>query len=163
MSILILEEKETPDSVLEYVVEFRPGWLKSFYVNRPQDLADMNVREFFSQVGFPVAADGAPEPKRAAIANYRYYFDTYKYVDLMTSADSSFDQTESEMEAMTAMDPGADIPTYLLEEYQLKECGWCAERGVKLSKCGGCRSFVYCCSAHQAADWKKKHKYVVIL
>ena len=96
------------------------------------------------------------------MANYRYYFDMPKFAEIKeaAAADPAIEKSiAAEMQAMTA---GSDVPTWFLEQYQLKECAFCAKRNAKLSLCNGCRSFAYCCSEHQVEDWKAKHKFVCL-
>lgn len=158
MSLAVMETKERADAELEKVIEYRVGWLKMDYEHRGKDLEKLNLVEYADKIGMPVPKD----PSEPPLANYRYYFDMPKFAELREAAgsDPSIDQQiTSEMQAMPA---GSDVPTWFLEHFQLKECALCSKRNVKLSLCNGCRSFVYCCSEHQVADWKAKHKFVCL-
>jgi hypothetical protein len=85
-----------------------------------------------------------------------------KFAELKEEAEKDPAVDQQTTAEMLAMPTGSDIPTWLQEEYQLKECALCGKRDVKLSLCGGCRSFTYCCSEHQVTDWKAKHKFVCL-
>lgn len=154
MSLAVTESKESADAELERVIEYRTGWLKMNYQYRGKELEDMNLVKYVDKIGFPVAVESSAPP----LANYRYYFDMVKFGDLREDPDIDAKTTE-EMKAMPA---GSDVPKFLLEQYQLKECALCGKRDGKLSMCAGCRSFVYCCAEHQVADWKAKHKFTCL-
>ena len=146
MSLAVTQCAETADSELTRVVEMRPGWLKTAYAQRGDALAKLNVVEFVDKIGMPAAEQPSEPPMR----NYRYYFDMPKFAELRTAAetDPAIDQQiAAEQQAMPA---GSCTPSWFLNQYQLKECGLCGTREGKLSICNGCRSFVYCCSEHQA-------------
>ena len=146
MSLAVTQCVETADSELTRVVEMRPGWLKTAYAQRGDALAKLNVVEFVDKIGMPAAEQPSEPPMR----NYRYYFDMPKFAELRTAAetDPAIDQQiAAEKQAMPA---GSCTPSWFLNQYQLKECGLCGTREGKLSICNGCRSFVYCCSEHQA-------------
>ena len=96
------------------------------------------------------------------MANYRYYFDIPKFAELKEAAAADPAIEKNITEEMQSMTTNSDVPTWFLEQYQLKECAFCAKRDGKLSLCNGCRSFVYCCSEHQLTDWKAKHKFVCL-
>ena len=147
MSLAVTQCVETADSELGRVVEMRPGWLKTAYAQRGDALTKLNVVEYVDKIGMPKAE----QPSEPPMVNYRYYFDMPKFAELRTAAetDPAVDlQITAEMQAMPA---GGCTPSWFLKQYQLKECGLCATREGKLSICNGCRSFVYCCSEHQAA------------
>ena len=154
MSLAVTESKESADAILERCIEYRAGWLKMDYQCRDDALQHMNVVEYVDKIGMPVPND----PSQPPLANYRYYFDMNKFAELRS--DPTIDATTTE--EMKAMPSGADVPTFFLEQYQLKECALCQKRGIKLSLCAGCRSFVYCCSECQVTDWKAKHKFVCL-
>jgi|UniRef100_A0A7S3F5A1 hypothetical protein len=154
MSLAVTQKKDSPDATLERVVEYRPGWLKMDYQHRGKDLLELNVVEYVDKIGMAVAKD----PIQPALRNYRYYFDMNNFAEARDSLAIDA-QTTAEMKAMPT---GSDIPTWFLSEYQLKECAYCGKQDGKLSLCGGCRSFVYCCSEHQVTDWKAKHKFVCL-
>ena len=146
MSLAVTQCVETADSELTRVVEMRPGWLKTAYAQRGDALAKLNVVEFVDKIGMPAAEQPSEPPMR----NYRYYFDMLKFAELRTAVetDPAIDQQiAAEKQAMPA---GSCTPSWFLNRYQLKECGLCGTREGKLSICNGCRSFVYCCSEHQA-------------
>lgn len=147
MSLAVTQCVETADSELGRVVEMRPGWLKTAYAQRGDALTKLNVVEYVDKIGMPAAE----QPSEPPMVNYRYYFDMPKFAELRTAAetDPAIDlQITAEMQAIPA---GSCTPSWFLKQYQLKECGLCGTREGKLSICNGCRSFVYCCSEHQAA------------
>ena len=124
----------------------RPGWLKTAYAQRGDALTKLNVVEYVDKIGMPAAG----QPSEPPMVNYRYYFDMPKFAELRTAAETDpaiEQQIAAEMQAMPA---GSCTPSWFLNQYQLKECGLCGTREGKLSICNGCRSFVYCCSEHQA-------------
>ena len=158
MSLAVTQSKETEDAELQRVIEYRVGWLKMDFEHRGKDLEKLNLVQYVDKIGMPVPVD----PSEPPLVNYRYYFDMPKFAEIRAAAekDASVDQQiTAEMQAMAA---GCDVPTHFLEQYQLKECAHCGKRDGKLSLCNGCRSFVYCCSEHQVADWKAKHKFVCL-
>ena len=152
MTLHVVERKESTDSVLERVIEYRPGWLKMDYQYRPEDLRQLNVVEYVTNYGIPVSKS------RTALTNYRYYYDMVRFSELC--ADPSIDQQVAA--EMRNMPKGADVATWFLENYQLKACAFCAKSEDKLWLCAGCHSFAYCCSEHQVTDWKAKHKFVCL-
>ena len=146
MSLAVTQCVETADSELGRVVEMRPGWLKTAYAQRGDALTKLNVVAYVDQIGMPAAE----QPSEPPMVNYRYYFDMPKFAELRAAAETDPEidlQITAEMQAMPA---GACTPSWFLKQYQLKECGLCGTREGKLSICNGCRSFVYCCSEHQA-------------
>lgn len=158
MSLAVLEQKETPDSMLERVIEMRSGWTKMDYKFRAEKCVNMNVIEFVNEVGLPAPNNPSGQP----LNNYRYYLDMVHFSDLKSAAEADPRIDQQITEEMQAMPVGTDIPRWFLEEYQTKECAQCGKRDVKLSLCNGCRSFSYCCPEHQLADWKAKHKFVCL-
>ena len=127
MSLHVVERKESTDSVLERVIEYRPGWLKMDYQYRPEDLRRLNVVEYVTNYGIPVSKS------RTALTNYRYYYDMVRFSELC--ADPSIDQQVAA--EMRNMPKGADVATWFLENYQLKACAFCAKREGKLLLCAG--------------------------
>ena len=67
MSLAVTERKESPDALLERVIEMRPGWLKMDYQHRGPELQALNVVQYVDKIGMPSPQD----PSEPPLTNYR--------------------------------------------------------------------------------------------
>lgn len=155
----VYDNREDESAPLDFLVELRPGWVKMDYQYRgdhPQ-LKKMNVMEYLGAV-----EDSEPQnPTSPPLNNCRFYLDMDAFAGIMQKDSKQVDaQTTLEMREM----PEGMYPRrWLRQNFQLNQCGLCGDRDAsKLTRCSGCRSFMYCCKEHQMEHWQQKHKHVCL-